>query len=153
MGTWSNLLKSTPKFSLFVEQEWAPGWYCHLDCAMMHAGSMQASQSSSRSSPSSSSLCGLRNDARRIHLGVTVARGRRQRNVTWWRNQDRPRLFVCFFRSTMDHLHLGKAWKTLTTLPGSLRTSWAESGIFWYLKYLPSDNLVSGTCAQKILTI
>ena len=54
LGTWSNLLKSTPKFSLFVEQEWAPGWYCHLDCAMMQAGSMQASQSSSRSSPSPS---------------------------------------------------------------------------------------------------
>ena len=37
----------------------------------------------------------LRNDARRLHLGVTVTKGRRQRNVTS-RNQDRPGLFVCF---------------------------------------------------------
>ena len=37
----------------------------------------------------------LRNDARRLHLGVTVTKGRRQWNVTWWRNQDRPGLFVC----------------------------------------------------------
>ena len=36
----------------------------------------------------------LRNDARRLHLGVTVTKGRRQRNVTS-RNQDRPGLFVC----------------------------------------------------------
>ena len=81
----------------------------------------------------------LRNDARRLHLGVTVTKGRRQRNVTS-RNQDRPGLFVCF--SAGPQTTPGVIARKILTSPPCRWELWlvSQNRIFWYLKYLPSDN-------------
>ena len=84
----------------------------------------------------------LRNDARRLHLGVTVTKGRRQRNVTS-RNQDRPGLFVCL--SAGPQTTPGVIARKILTSPPCRWELWLGlQKKFWYLKYLPSDNVASG---------